>query len=226
LIVSRSAKLRGIARELGLPHVDRVDSHAALEAALATAVSVAPARLREVHDRALAMCEGFFAFLAARTTTRPSPLSEPGAGAAAMHRLPAESLRASIEADIPSRLHANEPAVVRCRITNRGDAVYVSAPPNPIELCYRWYDARGAAVGAGTWVHTPLPRPLPPGGRLGVTARIAPPPVPGEYTLALTLLQTNVAWFDDVDPASGVRIRVSVGPRRERVSSSARTPGN
>jgi hypothetical protein len=101
---------------------------------------------------------------------------------------------------------------VRCTIANRGDAVFVSAPPNPIELCYRWFDAGNDAVGAGTWLHTPLPQPLRPGNRITLVAAIAAPPVPGTYVLALSLLQENVAWFDDLDPASGDRHTVQVSP--------------
>jgi|GEM_PF-1023641 len=211
LVVSRSAKLLGVAEELGLPHIDRADSRAALEAAAAAAVSVSRERLHEIRLRARTMCDAFFDECAARKATGAASRA---IGSATSPRssdpLPLRSLRAAIEADVPRNMHAGETTVVRCAVTNRGDAAYLSAPPNPIELCYRWYDAGNAAVGAGAWLHTPLPQPLSPGKRLSMVARIAAPPTPGTYTLAVTLLQEDVAWFDDLDPASGVRSIVDV----------------
>jgi hypothetical protein len=124
--------------------------------------------------------------------------------------LPRASLRAALEIVLPPIMAANAVVTLPCRVTNRGDAIYVSAPPNPIELCYRWYDAGGAAYDAGRWIHTPLPRALPPGESLDCAMRIAAPEPPGVYTLAVTLLQEQVAWFDDVAPENGVRDEVAI----------------
>jgi Polysaccharide pyruvyl transferase len=194
LAVLRSAKLRGIADDFDLPRIDRIESHPVLEATLASAVEVPLARLRDARARAEAMCEAFFAACAtSRTPHRPA--SPP---------LAPESFRVAIDAEIPPTLRPTETVVMRCTVTNRGDAAYVSSLPNPVELCYRWYDELGAVVGAGTWLHTALPRPLEPGGRIEVMAQVAAPATPGAYTLALTLLQENVAWFDDLDPTNGI----------------------
>jgi hypothetical protein len=207
-VVSRSEKLRGIADELGLPSFERAGPRAALDAALAAAASVPRARLLDLRDRAARMCHAFFREYATlehvQPAPRPAPASEP---------LPPRSLRATITADVPRNLEAGQTAVISCIVANRSDSVYTSAPPNPVALCYRWYDARDAAVGAGTWLHTPLPRPLAPGDRVPVHARIAVPDDPGTYTLALTLLQEDVAWFDDLDRTSGMRVAVHVDPR-------------
>jgi len=127
--------------------------------------------------------------------------------------LPASSLRASLDAKIPASMTIDDVVILPCRVTNRGDAIFVSAPPNPIQFCYRWFDASGAPVGAGEWIHTPLPRALPPGESVDGAVRIAAPREPGMYTLAVTLLQEGVAWFDDHSPASGVRGAVVVAAR-------------
>jgi hypothetical protein len=215
VIVSRSAKLIGIADELGLPHVERAGPRSALEAGLAAATFVRRERLHEIRDRAQRMCDAFFR----ECSTRTAAVEHRRAGTRATPRAsdphPPRSLRAAIEADVPKNLDAGGITVVRCVVTNRGDAIYTSAPPNPVELCYRWYDAHDAVVGAGTWVHSSLPRPLVPGDRVPMIARIAAPATPGTYTLAMTLLQEDVAWFDDLDPASGVRVTVHVGPARD-----------
>ena len=127
--------------------------------------------------------------------------------------LPPASLRVSFDARIPAATIVDEVFSVRCRVTNEGDAIFVSAPPNPIQFCYRWFDVSGAPVGAGEWIHTPLPHALPPRETVEAAVRIAAPHTPGEYTLAVTLLQEEVAWFDDLSPASGVRGTVVVGAR-------------
>jgi hypothetical protein len=124
--------------------------------------------------------------------------------------LPPASLRASFHAELPATTVVDEVFILPCRVTNAGDAVFVSAPPNPIQLCYRWFDASGTPVGAGEWIHTPLPHALPPGETANAACRIAAPHVPGTYTLAVTLLQEGIAWFDDLSQASGVRGTVTV----------------
>lgn len=127
--------------------------------------------------------------------------------------LPSASLRARLEGRAPAEMACGEILALPCRVTNTGDAIFISAPPNPIQLCYRWFDETGAPVGAGEWIHTNLPRALPPGETAEVMARIAAPNAPGTYTLAITLLQENVAWFDELSPASGIRGTVLVAGR-------------
>ena len=119
--------------------------------------------------------------------------------------LPLASLRASLETEIPAAATVDEVFILPCRVTNAGDAIFVSAPPNPVQFCYRWFDASGAPVGAGEWIHTPLPHALRPGEVIDACIRITAPHIPGDYTLAVTLLQEGVAWFDDLSAASGVR---------------------
>jgi len=119
--------------------------------------------------------------------------------------LPSASLCATIEGQIPAGAVVDEIFAVPCRVTNLGDVIFVSAPPNPVQFCYRWFDAAGSPVHAGEWIHTNLPRALPPGETLEAEVRIAAPRVPGEYTLAVTFLQEGIAWFGDLSPSSGVR---------------------
>jgi len=146
-----------------------------------------------------------YAAAALRAGVRPSPawaIADP---------LPAASLGARIDLQPPPRrLQVDEMAIVHCKITNTGAARYVSAPPNPIVLCYRWYDDTGSAVGAGTWLHSPLPEAIGPGETIDAAMRISAPDRAGNYTIAITLLQEGVAWFDDLNPAFGIRAAVAV----------------
>jgi len=124
--------------------------------------------------------------------------------------LPPAALGVSIELEPPRRMQLDEIAIVRCKVTNTGAATYASAPPNPIVLCYRWYDNTGSAVGAGTWLHSPLPAAIGAGETIDAAMRIATPDRTGTYTIAVTLLQEGVAWFDDLNPAFGIRAAVAI----------------
>jgi len=212
LVVSRSPKLQAVAGELGLVGIDTVSSHLVMESALASAAVVPRDRLLRLRDRADVMCDAFFTHCLDRKARGATPRDERRFTPGTTEPLATGSLRASIDSTIPRRLRAGETTVLRCTVTNLGDAVYASAPPHPVELCYRWYDAGGTTVGAGTWLHTALPRALGPGERLELFARVAAPAIAGDYTLALTLLQEDVAWFDDIDPANGIRGTVTVAP--------------
>jgi acetolactate synthase-1/2/3 large subunit len=125
--------------------------------------------------------------------------------------LPQASMRVALDASLPAAMRTREITRVPCRVSNRSDAMFITAPPNPIELCYRWYDAAGDPVGAGDWLHTPLGRALAPGETVATEFLVQAPAQPGRYTLGVTLLQENVAWFDDVDAANGLRAQVDVG---------------
>lgn len=109
-----------------------------------------------------------------------------------------------ITADLPAAIAIGDVAEVTCTVENAGDGFLISAPPYPTEACYRWFTADGAPLGAGTWLHTRLPRTLPPRDRVTFSMLVAPPPVTGRFTVRLTLLQEGVHWFDDVDPANAV----------------------
>jgi acetolactate synthase-1/2/3 large subunit len=124
--------------------------------------------------------------------------------------LPAASLRARLDCGLPLTVAVGQIFLLACKVSNLGDAIFVSAPPNPVQFCYRWFDAADTPIGAGQWIHTNLPHALPPGETAEAAVRIAAPHVPGTYTLAVTLLQEGVAWFDDISPTSGIRGRVVV----------------
>jgi acetolactate synthase-1/2/3 large subunit len=124
-----------------------------------------------------------------------------------------ELCRIKIAADLPAALVVGDAVRVNCTVENTGDGFLVSAAPHPVEVCYRWFDDNGSAVGAGTWEHTRLPRTLVPRGSATFKVIIAAPPIAGRFTLRLTLLQENVCWFDDIDPANAVSAEVVVGER-------------
>jgi hypothetical protein len=125
--------------------------------------------------------------------------------------LPPAMCRIGISADLPAAIALGDVVRVTCTVENRGDGFLISAAPHPVEVCYRWFDSGGNAVGAGTWLHTPLPHVLAPRGAATFSVLIAPPPVCGRFTIRLTLLQEGVVWFDDIDLANAVTGDVEIG---------------
>jgi hypothetical protein len=135
--------------------------------------------------------------------------------------LPPDLCRVNIAAELPATIALGDVATVMCTVTNTGDGFFVPAAPFPVEVCYRWFDAGGAAVGAGTWLHTRLPRVMVPRDSVRFKALVAPPPSAGRFTLRLTLLQEGVHWFDDVDPANAVARDVEITERRAADAGAA-----
>jgi len=118
---------------------------------------------------------------------------------------PWSSLRVRIRALLPREVSAGEILELPVIVENESDAILVSALPNPTQICYRWFADGGRAVDAGSWIHTPLPRSLVPSSTLEAMVRIAAPEAAGRYVLSVTLLQMDVAWFDDLDPSNATR---------------------
>jgi hypothetical protein len=136
-------------------------------------------------------------------------------------KLPVEDVRARIVMDFPERVAPGSITTTACRVTNLGASILTHSPPNPIFLCYRWFDADLALVGEGTWIHTPLYRALPPREERVIEASVQAPDRPGTFTLRMTLLQANVWWFDDVDPANAAVFSVRVEEEAEPVGRAA-----
>ena len=106
-----------------------------------------------------------------------------------------EACRADLTANIPEELAANSWHELDCRIDNLGTEFFVSAPPHPVHVSYRWVRNGVAEEGA----RSRLPRAIPPGESMTCRVGVTAPSTPGEYDLRLTLVQEGVAWFDDLD---------------------------
>lgn len=79
----------------------------------------------------------------------------------------------------------------------------------PVHLSYRWLRPDGTVVVA-MGNRTRLPEPLRPGGTAVVGADVVLPPEPGDYTLAVTLVQESWGWLDEIDPACRREVAVTV----------------
>ncbi len=128
----------------------------------------------------------------------------------AMDALDAESMRAPVVADIPHVMQARTTITTWCTVRNDGSVALASGGKHPVFVCYRWYDAAGQLTEVGSSIHTPMPVPLAPGASTTVPMRIAAPRRAGTYCLRVTLLQSEIAWFSDVDPINGQDAEVEV----------------
>jgi FkbM family methyltransferase len=71
---------------------------------------------------------------------------------------------------------------------------------HPVHLCYRWVTDDGGQLDVIA-NRGRFETPLAPGATAAVRIAVRLPNAPGDYRLALTLLQESFAWFDDLDPS-------------------------
>ena len=81
-------------------------------------------------------------------------------------------------------------------VKNTSNFVWDSGSTNPVNFSYNWFDTKGnKVVFNGT--RTPLTKPLAPQDSEKLTTVIKFPDRPGNYILALTMVQEGVNWFND-----------------------------
>jgi acetolactate synthase-1/2/3 large subunit len=124
--------------------------------------------------------------------------------------LPAAACRVRIEAAVPGELKPGTIHECECLIENIGDAILVSAPPNPVHISYRWLAGRrpGDVIEGGRSV---LPEALVPAAARNCPFSLTTPERPGDYRLVVTLVQEHVAWFDDLDERNAWSGSVRIG---------------
>jgi acetolactate synthase-1/2/3 large subunit len=121
-------------------------------------------------------------------------------------RLPASACRVRIAANVPETLEAGTVHECECMIANAGDAILVSAPPNPVHISYRWGGPDQTIEG----VRSILPEALPPGAERICRFTLRAPEERGDHRLTVTLVQEQVAWFDDLDERNAWSGRVQI----------------
>jgi hypothetical protein len=125
--------------------------------------------------------------------------------------LPPEACKISIRADIPATLPSDTFIDLECSIENLGQAILVSAPPNPVHISYKWFHGDGGKRVEGMeGLRAKLPRALLPNHTLACTLSVETPKMAGRFILFVTLVQEQVAWFDDVSPSNSFSRAVDV----------------
>jgi hypothetical protein len=127
-----------------------------------------------------------------------------------MDALDRSSMRAPLRIALPSAMTARSFTTIPCVVKNDGNVALATGDPHPVFLSYRWYAADGDLVEVGNSMHTRLREPLEPGGSIELAMELTTPRHAGRYRLAVALLQSNVAWFDDVAPENSASADVEV----------------
>jgi hypothetical protein len=124
---------------------------------------------------------------------------------------PLEECKVTLWAALPATMRAGAELPVDYRLTNRSRTELVSSFPYTTQVGYRWFDPDGRAVTPNGGVSfRPVDRALAAGETTDGVLRVAAPHASGRYTLRLSVVQENVAWFDDLDPANGSAALVRV----------------
>jgi Domain of unknown function (DUF4915) len=139
-----------------------------------------------------------------KTGTDPlfvNTLSEPLPAGACKVRLQVESPPQKVDADAAFSLNVT--------LENLGTGVLASKPPNPVYLSARWFSQDRSERFEGR--RNGLSRAVLPGYSLNLSVALRAPSKPGQYKLRISPVQEWVAWFDDIDPANGFCVDVTVG---------------
>lgn len=120
-----------------------------------------------------------------------------------------EACATALEADLPATFPTRHALDLRATVRNRGTATLASTGAHPVRLSYRWFDAAGEeTVLEG--LRGDFARPLAPGDSATLTVGLLTPWDEGDYELRIAPVQEGVRWFDDLDPANGLRVRARV----------------
>jgi len=123
--------------------------------------------------------------------------------------------RVSINAIVSRRLPSNDRVEVPYSVTNNGRAVLGSGGVNPVMVSYRWFpeDHLGEAIDG---IRNSLPGLLFPGASVNGTLVVHTPSRRGRWRLRVSLVQEQIAWFDDLDSDNGIERVVEVLPASDR----------
>lgn len=128
-------------------------------------------------------------------------------------RLTPDRCKVRVDAKIPATFMRGKLSLVECTVQNLSEAFLCSEVPYPVHVSYRWksmLDPTKTASGDGN--RTRLPCMLPPGSSLRCRIEVLAPDIEGEFEICITLVQENIAWFNDLDPANACSAIVKVVP--------------
>ena len=123
-----------------------------------------------------------------------------------------QDFQVRLQAVLPAEMPAGGLIELDCVIANLGRAPMATARPFPTHISYKWLDPQtGQRLAGIEGLRTGLPEPLGPFESRPFRVQIQAPEITGEFALHLTLVQENVAWFDDLSPDNASCGLVRVG---------------
>jgi uncharacterized protein YcfL len=106
------------------------------------------------------------------------------------------------------QIRLGQKVMLAVTIKNPGIDIWRAFSERPVRLSYHWMDQKGKIV-IYDGERTILPRDINPGEAVELQAVVKSPDQKGVYILHLTLVQEQVAWFDDKG-GEAVDIQVSI----------------
>jgi hypothetical protein len=100
-------------------------------------------------------------------------------------------------AALPARMDPGARATVGLVIRNDGAIVWTHQGRNPVFLSYHWQDETTGAVRIRDGLRTALPRDVPSGDSVVLSAQVRAPAQPGRYLLRWDPVQEGVTWFSE-----------------------------
>jgi len=141
-------------------------------------------------------------------------------------RLPESGFQVAFESHkIASQMTSGKTISANITVKNISPVTWPSKPDTKgryaVNLSYHWLNQKGVPV-VFEGLRTPLPKDLKPGESVNLNAAIQAPANPGKYTLEVTLVQEQVAWFPENKGAKLV-LPVTVSEDGETVADIRRS---
>jgi hypothetical protein len=111
----------------------------------------------------------------------------------------------------PPQVRAGEAFTVLTRLFNRSRYPWTAEGAARVNLAYHWLDANGNTV-VKDGLRSPMPWPVPPGGRVSAQQKVLAPAQPGRYVLELDPVFETVSWFSERNGGKTLRLPVEVLP--------------
>jgi hypothetical protein len=108
-------------------------------------------------------------------------------------------------------VRAGETFAVTTRLFNRSRFPWTADGAARVNLAYHWLDESGKQL-VEDGLRTPMPWPVPPGGRVSLQQKVQAPPAPGRYILELDPVFETVSWFSKKNGGKTQRIPIEVLP--------------
>lgn len=99
--------------------------------------------------------------------------------------------------------------LVDLEVQNTGTETWRADGKRPVCVSYHWQDRDGKMIEFDG-VRTRLSRDIGPGERIQVIGLLRSPHTPGTMRLSWTLVQEEIAWFDQSNPAARCQVDVRV----------------